>query len=76
MKKLVILLMILLLNLGSTVALADGDTLSDEVKIVEHIGIAAGLEERANESISRAEFLSWALKLARIEAGKSSRGIC
>lgn len=72
MKKLVILLMILLLNLGSTVALADGDTLSDEVKIVEHIGIAAGLEERANESISRAEFLSWALKLARIEAGKIS----
>ena len=72
MKKLTLLIMLLLLSLVPCEVFAKDNALSDEVKLIEYIGIAAGLEERAEESISRAEFLSWSLKLARIEVGKVS----
>ena len=67
MKRLILCLLVIAMTIAPVHILAGENTLPDDVYVIEYIGIAAGLDEGLSDGISRGEFLSMALKTARIE---------
>lgn len=67
MKRVFLGFLILAMLIAPAQIFAKDNTLPDDVYVIEYLGIAAGLEDNLSDGISRGEFLSMALKTARIE---------